>query len=286
MSAVEPTRAAGGSALKQAVKDHWEQETCGVRYGDGEERLAWFRTIAEKRYELEPYIPDFAQFAEGQGKKVLEIGVGAGSDFLNWARNAGHATGVDLTEAGIALTRERLTLEQIDPARFALQPADAENLPFETGSFDIVYSWGVLHHTPDTRKAYSEVLRVLKPGGRMRTMVYQVPSWTGFMLYLLHGVAKGKIGLGQRGAMYAHLESAGTKSYTVAEARELATSLGYKDVVVSTKLGPGDLLTIAPSARYNSWPFKLAFMFWPRWLIRMLGDKYGLYLLLEGRKPE
>src|SRR5476651_247220 len=98
------------SSLKEDVRAHWEEETCGTRYGEAQDRLTWFREIANNRYELEPYIKPFARFPEASGKRVLEIGVGAGTDFREWCRHADHATGVDLTEGGISLTRERLLL--------------------------------------------------------------------------------------------------------------------------------------------------------------------------------
>lgn len=279
-----PHAALVAEPLKTQVREHWEAETCGTRYGDGADRLAWFREIARSRYELEPYIPAFAGFPQAKGKTVLEIGVGAGSDFLEWCRNANHATGVDLTEAGIGLTRERLTLEGVAESRFSLRTADAEALPFADDLFDIVYSWGVLHHTPRTEQAYSEVLRVLRPGGQMRTMIYQAPSWTALMLYLAHGLAKGQPGLGLKGAMYRHLESPGTKSYSVAEAKALVEDVGFSDIRVSTRLGPGDLLLIKPSEQYQTWPYRLVWRLWPRPVIRLLGDRFGLYLLIEASK--
>src|SRR5260370_37108854 len=136
--------------LKSLVKAHWEQEPCGTRGLISEDRLEFFRRLEHERYELEPYIPPFAQFELGRGKQVLEIGVGAGTDFVRWVRAGADATGIDLTEHGIALVRERLKLEGLSAK---LQVADAETLPFETGSFDIVYSYGVIHHTPNTIKA-------------------------------------------------------------------------------------------------------------------------------------
>jgi ubiquinone/menaquinone biosynthesis C-methylase UbiE len=280
-------RKAGTQApdLKSRVHDHWSDETCGTRYGMGEGRLAWFREIAERRYALEPYIPVFACFAEARGKRVLEIGVGAGSDFLDWCRHAEHSTGVDLTDASIALTRERLQLEGIPSSRYTLRTADAEELPFGDGMFDIVFSWGVLHHTPDTERAYRQVFRVLRPGGVMRTMVYHVPSWTGLMLYLVHGLLSGRPRLGFKNAIYEHLESPGTKAYTRSEGSALAINAGFEQVAVSTRLGPGDLLQIKPSKRYQGPLAHLAWILYPRPLIRFLGDRFGLYLLIEGRKP-
>ncbi|SEF14508.1 Glycosyl transferase family 2 [Rhizobiales bacterium GAS191] len=284
-NAVIEARQPGIQTLKAQVRDHWETDACGTRYGERSDRLEWFREITRRRYELEPYIPEFARFEQARGKSVLEIGVGAGSDFLQWCRHCDHATGIDLTEVGIALTRERLRLEGVAEERYTLCTADAEALPFADNSFDIVYSWGVLHHTPDTAQAFREVLRVLKPGSQMRTMIYHVPSWTAAMLYFIHGLAKGQPTLSLRHAVYWHLESPGTKAYTVCEARELVQAAGYKGVDVATRLGPGDLLLTKPSQKYEQWPFKLAWRFWPRPFIRMMGNRLGLYLLLVGRKP-
>lgn len=152
------------ASLKSKVKGHWEKEACGTRYGQEPDRKLYFDEVSAARYTLEPFIPSFADFQGAKDKTVLEIGVGAGADFQNWCNYATHATGVDLTSTAIALTGERLSVNSTSSARYSLRTADAENLPFENDSFDLVYSWGVLHHTPDTFRAFQEVFRVLKPG--------------------------------------------------------------------------------------------------------------------------
>lgn len=261
------------ATLKGRVKEHWEREPCGTRYGSETNRKLFFDEISSARYRLEPFIPVFADFPSATGKAILEIGVGAGADFQNWCGHARHSTGVDLTEKAIALTEERLELNCVPRERYALQTADAENLPFDDNSFDLVYSMGGLHHTPDTARAFLEVFRVLKPGGVVRAMIYHVPSWGGLMLYLRCGLARGNFGLTMKEAIFADLESPGTKAYTIEEGRVLVMDTGFETVSACSKLGPGDLLTVEPSKKYGSPIFKLIWRFYPRWLVRLIGDR-------------
>lgn len=262
--------------LKKSVKQHWEDETCGTRYGD---------EICEDRYKLEPYIHEFADFAGGKNKKVLEIGVGAGCDFTHWINAGAIATGVDLTESAIKKTRNRLSSSSLIPHPSPLlQTADAENLPFPDNEFDIVYSWGVLHHTPDTFRAFNEVFRILKSGGTLKAMIYHVPSWTGAMLWIQHCLLKGKFWHGMTWAIFHHLESPGTKAYTIKEAREMLTKIGYKNIHLKTKLCAGDLLTIKPSKKYQSAIYKIIWKLYPRFFVKLLGDHWGLNLLITATK--
>jgi len=130
------------------------------------------------------------------GKKVLEIGCGAGGHSVLFARKGAVMTSVDLTPVRAAATQAKFDLLSglIDPACHALQ-ADAEALPFPDASFDIVYSNGVLHHTRDTEKAIAEVHRVLKPGGLAVIMLYCKDSWHyWFNLWFCVGLLQGKGG--------------------------------------------------------------------------------------------
>ncbi len=266
-------------ALKDAVRRHWQAEPCGTRGASPAERRAFFDEIERDRYAWEPYIKPFARFERGRGLKVLEVGVGAGTDFINWVRNGAVATGVDLTPEGVALTRERLALEGLTAE---VQVADAENLPFPDASFDLVYSYGVLHHSPDTRRAVREVHRVLKPGGTALIMVYHHPSWVGLMLWGLHYAVRLRPWVSPRQAVFEHLESPGTKAYTVAEAKDLVGMFDRSDV--RPQLAHGDLLLMPPAAKYRRWHHKLAWKLYPRWAVRLLGDRLGTGLLIEAVK--
>ncbi len=271
--------------LKKTIRRHWEEETCGTRYAQAIDRTQYFKEISEARYRLEPYIPPFADFPSAKGKTVLEIGVGAGSDLENWCRYTSHATGIDLTERAIQLTNERLQISGFSPAAYALQTADAENLPFDDNRFDIVYSWGVLMHTPNTQRAFDEVYRVLKPGGTIKAMIYHVHSWVALQLYFLYGLGRGRLTASFKDVMFDHLESPGTKGFTLREARQLLETSGFHEINVWTKLGLGDLLTLKLSKKYDSKVYKLISVVYPRWLVRLMGDRYGLNLMMVAVKP-
>ena len=161
---------ANDEALKQQVREYWNTHPCGTQFT----HLEWgskqfFDEVEKFRYDTQPFMRKLMEFDNFRGKRVLEIGCGLGTDLLQFARGGAAVTGVDLTPASIELVKKRFALEGIP---VDARVADAENLPFQDGSFDVVYSFGVLHHTPNTQKAIDEVRRVLKPVGRIVIMLY------------------------------------------------------------------------------------------------------------------
>ena len=262
------------SDLKKEVREFWNSDPCGTRYMDGAED---FEAHARARYALEPYIPEFAGFADARGLKVLEIGMGMGADYLEWLKAGAHATGVDMSAASLERARRRCQSAGYSPD---LRLADAEHLPFANDGFDVVYSYGVMHHSPDTRCCLREALRVLKPGGRARIMVYHHPSLTGLMLWLRYGMLRRK---SIREVVYQRLESPGTKTYNQAEALSLME--GFEEVRMRQVFSPGDLLLHRPSARFQSLLYRLVWKFYPRFLMRAFCRRWGLFLLISAKKP-
>lgn len=258
---------------KNEVRKFWDADPCGSRYL---EQRQDFEAHARARYALEPYIADFANFQASRGKKVLEVGVGMGADYLEWLKAGAHATGVDLSPASIEQARLRCQLTGYEAD---LQVADAENLPFPANSFDVVYSYGVMHHSPDTPRCIHEAWRVLKPGGQARIMLYHHPSATGFLLWLRYGILRGK---SLRQSIYDHLESPGTKTYTQDEARSLMQ--GFLNVNAKLVFSPGDLLLHQPSVRFQSALYRLAWKVYPRWLVKRIASRWGLFLLVTATK--
>jgi len=161
--------------LKERVRAFWQQNPCGVKFADADPGTRHFYELVEAhRYTKEWHIPAAADFASARGLKVLEIGCGLGTDGAQFAEAGADYTGVDLTDAAVELARKRFELFGLS-GKF--QTADAENLDFADESFDLVYSHGVLHHTPETQKAIDEVHRVLSPGGRAVIMLYHRDSY-------------------------------------------------------------------------------------------------------------
>jgi len=267
------------SSTKENVRAFWDLDPCGTRGIAQEDRHAFFGELERERYELEPYIKAFARFEDAKDKRVLEVGVGAGTDFINWVRNGARAVGIDLTEAGTRLSRERIALEGL---RAEVLRGDAENLPFAGDQFDLVYSYGVLHHSPDTARAVGEVLRVLRPGGIARVMVYHHPSLVGFMLWAVHCAAHLQPWKSPRWAVYHYLESPGTKAYTVDEARELFA--GFGTVRIRTQLSHGDLLQMRPGPRYGRGLYPLLWRLYPRAVLKRVGNRLGTGLFVEAVK--
>jgi ubiquinone/menaquinone biosynthesis C-methylase UbiE len=161
--------------LKERVRAFWQANPCGVKFADAEPGTRRFYQLVEAhRYATEWHIPSAADFAGTRGLKVLEIGCGLGTDGAQFAKAGADYTGVDLTGAAVELSRKHFELFNL-PGNF--ETADAEKLDFADESFDLVYSHGVLHHTPDTAKAIREIHRVLRPGGRAIVMLYHRNSY-------------------------------------------------------------------------------------------------------------
>ena len=264
------------------VQKFWNAESCGERYAVGDSDYEKFTAEETNRYQLEPYIKNFADFQQFNNKDVLEIGVGFGSDHSQIARhNPKSLTGIDLTERAVENTKVRFKTLGLSSS---LTTDNAENLSFDNDAFEAIYSWGVLHHSPDTAKCFDEIHRVLKPGGFAKIMIYHRYSPTGWMLWVKYGLLKGKPWRGLASIYAEHLESPGTKAYTIKEAQELTKSFSNSEI--SVQLSFGDLLEGDVGARHKGAMLSIAKTLYPRLLVRMLAKflPIGLGLLITVRK--
>src|ERR1700736_4905279 len=153
---------------KQRARDQWSKDPAGAIYGATHEvgTREFFDEVERHRYhEYAAWMPEVMGFDQFAGKRLLEVGCGMGTDLLQFARGGAQVTGIDLTPRSIEISRRRFEVYG-QKGDFAI--GDCECLPFDDESFDVAYSNGVLHHTPDTAGAVREIYRVLKPGGTAR----------------------------------------------------------------------------------------------------------------------
>jgi SAM-dependent methyltransferase len=204
--------------VNTTVRRYWEAEPCGTSafiVGAAPPRSReWFAQVEKHRYAQEPHIFSVAQFTRHRGEEFLEIGVGAGCDHLQFARAGARCHGVDLTDAAIETTRQHLALHGCTSD---LQRADAEELPFERGRFDAVYSWGVIHHSDRPEAIVAEIHRVLRPGGQFAGMMYSRRSLVAMKLWFRRALFVGRPLRSLREVIWNHMESVGTKAYTASE---------------------------------------------------------------------
>jgi ubiquinone/menaquinone biosynthesis C-methylase UbiE len=262
---------------KQRARDQWSADPCGshvardLTFGT----RSYFDRIEDYRYNVyATWMKGAIGFDSYSGKRLLEVGCGTGTDLLQFARGGSRVVGVDLTPRSIEITRQRFRVYDLD-GEFAI--GDAENLAFPDNSFDVVYSFGVIHHTPDTRRAVSEFHRVLKPGGRAIVMLYNRASlyyWTSLML------RRGLIGgeffhsstaeIMSRHVEYSESEAKPlVKAYTRTEARALFREFNDCRIIIRQ-------LTREEFGRPGR--------FIPRASVRWLGKHFGWNLLITAVK--
>jgi ubiquinone/menaquinone biosynthesis C-methylase UbiE len=157
------------------VKAFWNENPCNSRLSTKNDRKQYFEEITYKRYNgRDWHVPTVAKFEHFRGKDVLEIGCSIATDGLEFAKQGARYVGVDLTPEAIEMAKERFELFNL---KGHFHRANAEDrLPFPDNSFDHIYSFGVIHHSPNTEAIVDEMYRVLRPGGTLTVMLYNRAS--------------------------------------------------------------------------------------------------------------
>ena len=164
------------------VQTFWDRRPCNIRHSTAPVGTKqYFDEVEARKYFVEPHIPRFAQFERWAGKRVLEIGCGIGTDAVNFARHGADYTGIELSEVSLALTRKRFETFGL---RGTFYHANAEQLAssVQRPGFDLVYSFGVIHHTPDQRSVIEQARGVIRDDGELRIMLYARNSWKAVMI--------------------------------------------------------------------------------------------------------
>ncbi len=172
------------SALTEEIQEYWNRRPCNVRHSDKEVgTIEYFDEVEKRKYFVEPHIPPFADFSRWKGKKVLEIGCGIGTDSVNFARHGAKLTCIELSEESLDIAKQRFEKFGLS-ANFHL--GNAENmfdfLPKEEveEGYDLIYSFGVIHHAEHPEKIFDNVSTLLKNKGQFRCMLYSKYSFKLF----------------------------------------------------------------------------------------------------------
>jgi len=182
---------------KKAIRTFWGNRPCGsVASSQPKNSRPYFAETESERFRLHtdwdrPFLKEAIGYSKYTGKKMLEIGCGIGVDSIQWRRAGNNVVNLDYNLPSVTITRERYRSEGAD-GQFL--NGDAETLPFPDESFDLIYSFGVLHHTPNTQKTIDEVYRCLQPGGEAIIMLYY--KWSALIFghtILGFGVRQGKL---------------------------------------------------------------------------------------------
>lgn len=251
--------------LNDTVQSFWEQGPCGTESSITDDAKQgspeWFQRIEDHRYAIEPMIHAIAQFTRHHGKKILEVGVGAGTDHLQWARAGADCHGVDLTKAAIETTKQHLVTYGFQSK---LSHIDAEKLPFPDETFDVVYSWGVIHHSERPEAIINEIRRVLKKDGLFIGMMYGRHSLAVFKVWLRYALFAWKPWRSFKDVIWHHVESLGTKAYTINELKSMFSQF--------QEFSAKPWLTVYDTRKF------------PRCLVQFFPDRWGWFISLRAKK--
>lgn len=260
--------------FKEQVKEYWNKNVCGTFLTNKEKfTLEYFEEIEEKRYQIHPEVFSFAQFTRFHGKKILEVGIGAGTDFIQWVRAGCKAYGMDIAPDAIEHVKKRLELYGLKAEE--VKVGDAEKIDYPDNYFDLVYSFGVIHHTPNTKKALEEIIRVLKPGGLAKIMVYHRHSLLAFFFWFKHAFLKLRPWKSLNWVLWNYMESKGTKAFTKNEIKSILSQYPVTNIKIVPIYTYYDKLQ-----RFNWFMRKIA-----SFLTSIFGrDNIGWFLTIEFNK--
>jgi 2-polyprenyl-3-methyl-5-hydroxy-6-metoxy-1,4-benzoquinol methylase len=213
------------------VQRYWDARPCNIRHSTkpvGSKE--YFDEVEARKYLVEPHIPAFAEFDRWHGKRVLEVGCGIGTDSINFARAGAELTAVELSSESLRIAAQRAEVMGVaDRIRFVEANAEELTSVLDGEPYDLVYSFGVIHHTPHPARALAEMRALTASGGTLKLMVYHRRSWKVFWIVATQGRGR----FWKTDELVAEHSEAQTGcpvtfSYTRGEARELVERSGFR----------------------------------------------------------
>lgn len=207
----------------EKVKEFWNRRPCNIKHSTKPKNsLEYFEEVESRKYFVEPHIKLFAEFEKWKGKKVLEIGCGIGTEAINFARNGADLTIIELSDASLEITKKRFEAYGLK-ANFVLGNAENIDILLNDGiKFDLIWSFGVIHHSPNPDIILKKCKNFLKDDGELRIMVYSKISYKLFYFMKETGIWNME-SIDELISMYSEAQTGCpiTYSYTYEEARKL-----------------------------------------------------------------
>jgi 2-polyprenyl-3-methyl-5-hydroxy-6-metoxy-1,4-benzoquinol methylase len=264
----------------QRVAEYWDRRPCNLRHsiqpvGSRE----YFDEVEKRKYFVESHIPRFAEFEKWRGKRVLEIGCGIGTDTVNFARHGAQVTSVDLSEKSIEIARQRMSVYGVrDQVRFYRGNAEELSSFVPVKPFDLIYSFGVIHHTPHPERVLEQLRQYARPGTTVKIMVYHRRSWK--VLWILLGEGRGKFWkLPELVAKNSEAQTGCpiTYTYTRAEGEKLLGRHGFRARAVEV-----DHIFPYRIADYVNYRYvkELYFRWMPAGMFRAMENRFGWHLCI------
>ena len=265
------------------VRRYWDERPCNIRHspkpvGSRE----YFDEVEARKYFVEPHIPGFAEFERWEGKRVLEVGCGIGTDSINFARAGAELTAVDLSAESLRIAQQRADVMGVED-RIEFVQANGEELTsaVSTRQYDLIYSFGVIHHTPRPERALAEMRTLAAPGGSLKVMVYHRHSWK--VLWILAAEGRGRFwNADDLIAKYSEAQTGCpvTYSYSRREGRELVERSGFHVEDVSVDHVFPYRVRDYVQYRYVKEPY---FRWMPERVFRAFERQFGWHLLITAQ---
>lgn len=265
------------------VRSYWNERPCNIRHSPREVgSREYFDEVEQRKYFVEPHIPAFAQFERWRGKKVLEIGCGIGTDTINFARQGALVTAVDLSEKSIEVARRRAEVFGLsDRIRFFRGNAEELSSFVPVEPYDLIYSFGVIHHTPHPGAVLDELRKYVTPESTLKVMVYNRRSWKVLWIVAVYG----------RGQFWRERELTATYSeaqtgcpvtyaYTPSEGRQWLREHGFQATeVFADHIFPYSIPEYKEYRYERVWYFRIL----PHPVFRALEKAFGWHLCMTAR---
>jgi 2-polyprenyl-3-methyl-5-hydroxy-6-metoxy-1,4-benzoquinol methylase len=265
------------------VQQYWDARPCNIRHSTkpvGSKE--YFDEVEARKYLVEPHIPAFAEFDRWAGKRVLEVGCGIGTDSINFARAGAELTAVELSSESLRIAEQRADVMGVaDRIQFVQANAEELTATLTDGDYDLVYSFGVIHHTPHPERALAEMSALAAPGGTLKLMVYHRRSWKVFSIVAAQGHGR----FWKTDELIAEHSEAQTGcpvtfAYTRSEGRELVESSGFRVQELWVDHVFPYRIRDYVQYRYVKEPY---FRWMPEPLFRAFEHRFGWHLLVNAK---